>query len=139
MTAFVIDASAVGPLIIPDEAEPHGLQIERLIVEATLIVPPHWPLEVANMLLVAMRRARLTDARRTEAVQRLEALSVAIDTTMFEQAWRSCFDLAVADNLTVYDAAYLELARRNNYGLLTLDGPLSRAAKARGVETPLQP
>ncbi|MGO9269985.1 MAG: type II toxin-antitoxin system VapC family toxin [Terriglobia bacterium] len=35
--------------------------------------------------------------------------------------------------LTVYDAAYLELAQRTGLPLATLDGDLQKAARAEGV------
>ena len=41
--------------------------------------------------------------------------------------------LARARKLTVYDAAYLELARRERLPLATLDGALEKAAVAEGV------
>ena len=41
--------------------------------------------------------------------------------------------LARTHRLTAYDAAYLELARRANLPLATLDIALARAASAEGV------
>ena len=41
--------------------------------------------------------------------------------------------LARRHRLTVYDAAYLELALRKGYPLATLDAALSIAARAEGV------
>ncbi|HJW78510.1 MAG TPA: type II toxin-antitoxin system VapC family toxin [Beijerinckiaceae bacterium] len=41
--------------------------------------------------------------------------------------------LARRHRLTVYDAAYLELAQREGVPLATLDGPLAAAARADGV------
>lgn len=42
--------------------------------------------------------------------------------------------LADIDNLTVYDAAYLELAQRRRVPLATLGKPLADAARKAGVE-----
>jgi predicted nucleic acid-binding protein len=41
--------------------------------------------------------------------------------------------LARAERLTVYDAAYLELAARRGFPLLTLDDGLAQAALRLGV------
>lgn len=139
MNRYVIDSSAVGPLVLEDEAEPHAPTILSLLTNAELFVPPHWFFEVSNMLLVAMRRGRLTDAARTGALRRIADLDVEMDLPSLDHAWADSFDLAVADGLTLYDAAYLELARRRGYGLLTLDGALARAARERGLGTPLLP
>jgi predicted nucleic acid-binding protein len=42
-------------------------------------------------------------------------------------------ELARRHQLTVYDAAYLELAQRKNFSLATLDRALASAARAEGV------
>ena len=44
-------------------------------------------------------------------------------------------DIARSHNLTVYDAAYLEVAVRRSLPLATLDQRLSKAADAIGVST----
>lgn len=46
---------------------------------------------------------------------------------------RDTFAIAAAQSLTVYDAAYLELARREGLRLATEDASLVRAARALGV------
>jgi len=139
VTHFVIDASAVAPFTFWDEAGRVTDEQRAMIAQAQLHAPAHWRYEVANMLLVAQRRGRTSDSDHIRAVTHLDSLAIAIDEDGSRRAWSDCFDLAVADNLTIYDAAYLELARRNGYGLLTLDAPLARAARARGIETPLIP
>ncbi|HTH28828.1 MAG TPA: type II toxin-antitoxin system VapC family toxin [Sphingobium sp.] len=137
MTQFVIDASAVAPLTFWDEAHRLSEEEQTLVVTASLWAPGHWPFEVANMLLVALRRGRITDADHVRALGLLADLSVQFDDESRDRAWSDAFDLAVADGLTLYDAAYLELARRTGSGLLTLDAPLAAAARARGIHTPL--
>ncbi len=46
---------------------------------------------------------------------------------------QSAFDLARAHELSFYDALYLELAKREDAELATLDGALGRTAVAEGV------
>jgi predicted nucleic acid-binding protein len=41
--------------------------------------------------------------------------------------------VATKHNLTIYDAAYLELAQRAGLPLATLDGDLRKAARAQGT------
>ena len=43
-------------------------------------------------------------------------------------------EIARAKNLTVYDATYLELAKRTGASLATLDAKLAKAATAEGVQ-----
>lgn len=118
---------------------PYSTAIVAQIDQNLLVVPPHWFFEVANMLLVAMRRKRITDAGRVEALRQIAAIEVTVDMPSLDQASRDSFDIAVNDGLTLYDAAYLELARRLGCDLLTLDAPLAAAARARGINTPLLP
>ncbi|ESZ86251.1 MAG: hypothetical protein Q27BB25_15280 [Blastomonas sp. CACIA14H2] len=136
MRRFVIDASAAGPLVLPDEAQSTNPATLDLILHAALVAPLHWRFEISNLLFVAQRHGRINDAQRFTAVERLEQMDVAIDAFSGEQAWLASFDIAVADGLTVYDAAYIELARRLGCGLLTYDRALAKAARARGIETP---
>lgn len=136
MRRFVIDASVAGSLVLPDEAQNMAAATSDLIVHAALVAPLLWRFEVSNLLLVAQRRGRINDAQRFTAIERLEQMDVAIDAQSGEQAWLASFDIAQADGLTVYDAAYLELARRLGCGLLTYDRALAKAAIARGIETP---
>ena len=49
------------------------------------------------------------------------------------QAWGETLNMADRFQLTVYDAAYLELAERRTLPLATLDAELRAAAKALGV------
>jgi predicted nucleic acid-binding protein len=133
---FVIDASAIGPLVLPDEVHSMTEATSELILNAALVAPQHWRFETSNLILVALRRGRLNDAQRFTAIERLEQLEVAIDAQSTDQAWLTSFDIAHADGLTVYDAAYIELARRLGCGLLTYDRALAKAAISRGIETP---
>jgi predicted nucleic acid-binding protein len=57
-------------------------------------------------------------------------LAVATDADVEEEA---LMQLARRHRLTMYDAAYLELALRKGYPLATLDAALSIAARAEGV------
>lgn len=136
MRKFVVDASVIGPLVLPDETRSMKQSTLDILAHNALAAPQIWRFETSNLLLTAVRRGRLNDAERFSAVERLEQLDVAIDPQSGEQAWLATFDIAQSDGLTVYDAAYIELARRLGCGLLTYDRALARAAIARGIETP---
>jgi predicted nucleic acid-binding protein len=95
------------------------------------VVPAHWRLEVGNALLMAERRGRIR-AGRVDAVWRLlAALPIEVDAETNARAWEGAAELARRHGLTLYDAAYLELAARRRLPLATFDGALVRAA---GVE-----
>jgi predicted nucleic acid-binding protein len=97
------------------------------------VVPVHWPLEVANALLMAVRRARIDAGFRDAALRDLAALPIVLDPETSSRAWHDTLRLADAHRLTAYDAAYLELAHRRALPLATLDAELRAAARAFGV------
>jgi predicted nucleic acid-binding protein len=96
-------------------------------------VPALWPLEVANALTVLVRRRRLTAAERQAGLGWLRGLPLRVDHEMASLAFSRLSDLAAAHQLSVYDAAYLELAQRRKLVLGCRYGPLRKVAKQSGV------
>jgi predicted nucleic acid-binding protein len=97
------------------------------------IVPALWRLEVANSLTVAMRRRRIDADFRRAALADLALLDITPDPHTDSLAWGETLTLADRFRLTLYDAAYLELAQRRTLPLATLDEELCAAAGALGV------
>jgi predicted nucleic acid-binding protein len=97
------------------------------------MVPAHWPAEVANALLIAVRRGRISREKANRFFLDLRALPIRIDPESSETVFDHVFKLAEKYGLTVYDAAYLELAIRESLPLATLDNDLRKAARASGV------
>ena len=56
-----------------------------------------------------------------------------IDAETAARAWAATSQLAVRFKLTIYDAAYLELAQRLRLPLATLDKELRTAGRALGI------
>jgi predicted nucleic acid-binding protein len=127
MAGFVLDTSVAVSWLLPDESSGESKAwLERLVVEGGL-VPNLWPLEVGNALLMAQRR------QRVKAVQALMDLPIERDQETSERAWRETLQLADDHGLTLYDAAYLELAVRLDLPLATFDQPLKIAAQRFGL------
>ena len=99
-----------------------------------MFVSAFWPFEVANAFLSAERRKRVTMAEVTTFLDFVSGFSIFLDTPQMTSAFDQVLALARQQNLTEYDAAYLELALRKNLPLATLDGDLRKAAQAVGVE-----
>lgn len=134
MTAFVVDASVAVAWIHPGQATPQTDEMLDAIAEGTVIeVPALWPLEVANALAVLVRRGKLTDAERQTALAWLRVLPLRVDHEMAGLAFSTLSSLAAKYQLSVYDAAYLELAHRRKLSLCCKDGPLRKAAVRHGV------
>jgi len=64
----------------------------------------------------------------------LAQLPIDIEGETDHQAWGATLRLAIRHELTLYDAAYLELALRRNLPLASLDEVLRRAARAEKVK-----
>ena len=132
MRSIVIDASAAVTWVYDDESDARAESALDEVINNGGLVPQHWHLEVRNALLVGERRGRITPEEVGERLSRLSDLPLQTDT---ETDLETALDLARANNLSFYDAVYLELARRRQAALATLDGRLRRAALAEGLQT----
>ena len=134
MRAFIADASVAVGWVHPAQATTQtAAMLEAIADGATLEVPALWPLEVANALLVLVRRRKLTEGDRQVALGWFRGLRVRLDHDAASLAFSRVSELAVTHELSVYDAAYLELAQRRSLALGCKDGPLRTAATGAGV------
>lgn len=97
-------------------------------------VPGLWRLEVANVLEMGIRRKRHDAGFRDATLADLAQLPIQVDGETDQQAWGATLRLAERHRITLYDAAYLELALRRSLPLATLDEDLRRAATAEKVQ-----
>jgi len=133
VTELVIDASVALAWCFSDErTEAAARLLERLAAEPAS-VPAIWHLEIANVLALSERRGRITPADSAEFIALLETLEIVVDEETPSRALGRVLDLARAERLTAYDAAYLELAMRLGLPLASKDGDLCDAAERLGV------
>ena len=133
MSAFVLDCSVTMSWCFEDEARPETDEIlDRLGIDGAT-VPSLWYWEVANVLNLGARRGRISSSDVAARLNFLGALPIAADTEGPTRAWRETLLLAQTHKLTVYDAAYLELANRLGFDLATTDVALRSAARALGI------
>lgn len=130
---LVIDASITLTWCFEDEVTADTEAIGTRVDSEGAVVPHLWRLEIANALLSAERRGRLDRAKLEQRLELLAALPISTDPDTGIHAWADTLLLARAQRLTLYDAAYLELAIRRNFELATLDRDLQRAARKMGV------
>ena len=136
MAVFVVDASVALAWCSEDEATKWSEEfLERLRQGDRIIVPAHWAAEVANALLMGVRRKRIKPEQPQQLWEELGRRPIDLEPSLILTSARGKEVLALAEKhgLTVYDAAYLELARRYELPLATLDGDLRKAAQAEGV------
>jgi predicted nucleic acid-binding protein len=93
-----------------------------------------WPLEVGNVLLVALRQRRIRQNELEPIIERLARLPIEIDIGATDHALAGVLVLAGQHGLTTYDASYLDLAQRRKLPLATLDKRLRAACRAAKVE-----
>ena len=130
---FVLDASITLAWCFKDEETPLTVTLLVRVQTERAFVPALWTLEIGNILLSACKRQRISYARATEFLNLLDDLAIQIDENTATHGLRDTFLLAYSEQLTTYDAAYLELAMRLGLPLATKDIQLSKAALRVGV------
>lgn len=131
--SLVLDSSVTLAWLYSDELTPATQHVLDRVTTAGAWVPTLWRLEVANSLQTGVRRGRISAEFRDAALTDLALLNIAADPDTDTFAWSATLRLAERCNLTLYDAAYLELAQRLNLPLATLDQELRAAASALGI------
>ncbi len=126
---FVVDASVVLAWALPEAHNTAMLALQR-VENDEAVVPGLWWFEVRNGLVVNERRGRITAIETDIFLQRIARLSTRVGGAPDEALTMA---LARRHRLTVYDAAYLELAIREGLPLASLDTALIRAARAEAV------
>ena len=134
MAVFVADASVALAWCFEDEGSgfADGL-LDRLRHGDRIVVPAHWPTEVLNGLLVASRRKRINPEQPALFWEEFTRISIETEPPLDATQARGVLALAERHGLTIYDAAYLELAHRRQLPLGTLDTDLRGAAQAEAV------
>ncbi|MDN5835776.1 MAG: type II toxin-antitoxin system VapC family toxin [Nitrosospira sp.] len=130
---MVLDSSVALAWCFEDEHTRATLSLLDQISETGATAPALWSLEVLNGLAMAERRGRLDATQRHQFAGFLRDLPVSVDSETASQAWTATARLAEHYRLTLYDAAYLELAQRLDLPLATLDQELRAAGSNLGV------
>ena len=131
--SLVLDSSVTLAWIYSAETTDAIRQVFDAVADSGAVVPALWRLEVANSLTVAARRGRIDEELRRAALADLRLLDITIDPDTDTHAWGATLRLADRFPLTVYDAAYLELAQRRTLPLATLDEALRASGTALGI------
>ncbi len=131
--SLVLDSSATLAWIYQDEVSDGTRRIFDQVAASGAWVPSLWRLEIANGLQNGIRRKRIDAGFRAAALANLSELDITVDQETDSFAWTTTLQLADRFGLTLYDAAYLELAQRRHLPLATLDQSLRAAAAATGV------
>ncbi len=128
--SVVVDCSVFLAWCMADEDDPAAAETMRRVAEAGGVAPGIWWYELRNALLVNERRGRITPQQVSDTLADGAALGIEIDPDHDEA---TILGFARQHSLTVYDAAYLEVAFRRGLPLATLDRRLGGAAADNGI------
>lgn len=126
MTGFVVDASVAIAWLFEDEVTPETEAVLDRLSDQEAHAPGLWELEIANVVLSAERRGRISEIASAQIMERLRDLPIRINPD--NPRLHHLLEVARRYGLTSYDAAYLTLALQLNLPLATLDRDLAAAA-----------
>jgi predicted nucleic acid-binding protein len=130
---FVVDVSVAAAWAFPDEQGPYPNGVLARLRQDRAIVPPIWPWELANVLLIGERRGRISPADTATFLVEVGSLPITVDDELSLHAVTFALGFARTLGVTTYDASYLELAVRLGLPLATQDKKLTAAAAVIGV------
>jgi predicted nucleic acid-binding protein len=131
--AIVIDASVAVGWFAPSQSSTLTDVALTAASESGGIVPAHFAIEVLRALRRFERRGLLTQAAIRAGIQQLQELGLSVDAANPIERLTEIQRIALHMSLTAGDAAYLDIAVRNNIPLATRDEALARAAGSMGL------
>lgn len=131
--SFVLDTSVTMAWLFEDEATRTTEAILDRLKDEEALVPTLWTYEIGNVLLMAERRRRITEAQGRRFTRLLESLPIRISDGHLKSLWNNAVVVAREHRLSVYDGTYLDLAMREGLPLATRDNALRKAAKKLGI------
>ena len=130
MTAVVLDASTVLSWCLGDEDDALADRAMQRTIDQGAVVPGIWWYELRNALVVNERRGRIGAEEVRGSLADLAEMRISFDT---DHDGGVVLDLARRHGLSVYDAAYLEVAARRALPIASLDLRLRQAAAASRI------
>jgi predicted nucleic acid-binding protein len=131
---FVVDNSVVMSWCFKDETNNYADTVLDMLIESAAVVPSIWPLEVVNVLILAKRKKRLSESDSIRFLTLLSQLPIVVEYERPDMM-KELLALARSNNLSSYDASYLDLAMRKGFPIATLDNKLIEAA--RRIDVPI--
>jgi predicted nucleic acid-binding protein len=134
MSVLVLDCSVTMAWCFEDECDPLADAVLDVVGDMEVWVPSLWPIEVANVLLVAERRKRLKSADSARFIELLARLPIQVDGAGHERALGPVIAKGRELGLSAYDASYVDLAERRGATLATRDKKLMKVCRGAGID-----
>ncbi|MFT3741412.1 MAG: type II toxin-antitoxin system VapC family toxin [Gammaproteobacteria bacterium] len=131
--SFVLDCSVTMSWCFEDEKTQYSEKILASLNGHVAKVPPLWPIEVSNVLLLTIRKQCISPLIAHQFKSALATLPIEIEEAATKRVFDTVFTLAQELKLTAYDATYLELAQREKIPLASLDKQLIHAAEKMNI------
>lgn len=129
MAELILDTSVTMAWCFEDEANSYADTVLDSLIEKEALAPSIWPQEVGNVLIVAERRERISRLDSERFLELLQQLPITVEHLSEQRMFEAVLNLAREQDLSSYDASYLDLAMQTGLPLATLDRALQNAAK----------
>jgi predicted nucleic acid-binding protein len=130
---IVLDASLLIAWLLEEDAAASAPALADILQNETLVVPAHWPADIGNALLTSLRHGKLPSNRLEMMLDDCAAFEISIEPPTPVEKVSALTRLAAAQNLTFYEAAYIQLALERAIPLGTLDQDMRSAAARLGI------
>ncbi len=139
--AFVVDASVTVAWAFRETANAYATGVLQQLSRVEATAPSVWPFQVANALLIAQHKGRLTVPECEYFLGLLGQLPIHVEYEPPDHVWDQVLALAQHYHLSAYEASYLDLAMRLTLPLATQNATLRQAAEELGLfyEPPMSP
>ena len=129
---IVLDNSFFMAALLENEQNPFAISLYKIVLEGeeTVKVPAIFLYEAYNVILSAFRHKRISKTAKNDYLQLIHGFPMQVDNN---QPMLDVAEIAAKQGLTIYDAAYLELAKRESLPLATFDNALIIAAKKENI------
>ena len=126
---MIVDASVILRAFFADEQQDRAQALIRDHVTGhlQLVAPDLLVYEVANGVVQARRRGRISQEQAEEILSSFDGLGISLKPVSSQQM----LPMALDYDRSVYDAAYLALAEAEDRPLITGDGRLVNAVRER--------
>jgi predicted nucleic acid-binding protein len=125
---IVVDASLFAAWLLNEASHDATDAVWDRLAAETLLVPSHWPNEIANALRRAVRTKRLGADEVRPVAERISVFDVNIMPPIEIEEIGSLASDALANELSAYDMLYVRLARVRQLPLATIDRAMRTAA-----------